>query len=428
MFPRKDEPADNAQVQNYSARNTGLDFFYKFRGEANGGSMNVKWRWMIRRSAVLPIVCFLTVSLAHGQSAPKAPVAPVAKEQMAEVAFKDVRLLKGIPADQFMDTMGFFAASLGLNCTDCHGEESSGSWAAYANDQPLKTTARKMIVMVRAINQANFGGTAVVTCNTCHRGSRNPQPRPSLAQQYADPVPGDPNDVVIGAQGTNGPTADQIFDKYLEALGGPQRVASLTSYVAKGNYEGWDTNHEKVPVDIFAKAPGERTTVVHTADGDNTSTFDGNAGWTAAPDNPLPVPIALTGGDLYGVKIDAMLSFPSGIKKAAVQWRVGSTTIGDDAVEVVQGATPGQLPLKLYFDKAGLLLREVHFTQTAVGQDPTQIDYSDYREVAGVKMPFKWVVTWTDGQATIQLSSVQPNVPIDPAKFAKPAPSANKNR
>jgi len=57
---------------------------------------------------------------------------------------------------------------------------------------------------------------------------------------------------------------------------------------------------------------------------------------------------------------------------------------------------------------------------------PTQIDYSDYREVAGVGMPFHWVVTWTDGQSTIQLSDVQANIPIEAAKFAKPAPAVVK--
>ena len=50
------------------------------------------------------------------------------------------------------------------------------------------------------------------------------------------------------------------------------------------------------------------------------------------------------------------------------------------------------------------------------------MDYSDYREVAGVKMPFKWTVTWLDGQSTYELTSVQPNAAIDASRFAKPAP------
>jgi len=57
---------------------------------------------------------------------------------------------------------------------------------------------------------------------------------------------------------------------------------------------------------------------------------------------------------------------------------------------------------------------------------PTQIDYADYRDVSGVKMPFKWVMIWTGGLSTIELTKVQPNVSIDAAKFTKPAPAIVK--
>ena len=57
-----------------------------------------------------------------------------------------------------------------------------------------------------------------------------------------------------------------------------------------------------------------------------------------------------------------------------------------------------------------------------MGTVPTQTDYSDYRDVAGVKMPFHTVVTWTNGQNTIELKEIRPNVTIDAARFARPAP------
>ena len=88
------------------------------------------------------------------------------KPLMAEEVFKNVQVLKGIPADEFMNTMGFFAASLSFNCTSCHGLASAGDVARFADDTPLKQTARKMILIVRAINQANFAGMRRVTCYT----------------------------------------------------------------------------------------------------------------------------------------------------------------------------------------------------------------------------------------------------------------------
>jgi hypothetical protein len=97
-------------------------------------------------------------------------------------------------------------------------------------------------------------------------------------------------------------------------------------------------------------------------------------------------------------------------------------SIDDQPVEVVQNAARGATGAKLYFDsESGLLVRQVRFVDTAVGVIPTQVDYSDYRDVAGVKVPFKRVITWTDGRSTIELSQVQPNVRVAAAQFAKPA-------
>jgi len=132
--------------------------------------------------------------------------------------------------------------------------------------------------------------------------------------------------------------------------------------------------------------------------------------------------VTLTGGNLAGARLEAVVSFPPAIQKAFSQWQTGSTVIDDRAVEILQGTNPGEMPVNLYFDDSGLLVRLVRWNKTAVGTVPTQIDYADYREVAGVKMPFRTTVTWTDGQNTFSLKDVRPNVPIDPAKFSRPAP------
>ena len=180
----------------------------------------------------------------------------------------------------------------------------------------------------------------------------------------------------------------------------------------------------KIPLEVFAKAPAQRTTIAHTLQGDSTTTYDGRGGWLAAIDKPVPVLPLVSGDDLDGAKLEADLSFPARVKQALTQWRVGfpAAFIDDHEALVVQGTTAGGSRVKLYFDKeSGLLARVVRYTVTMVGIVPTQTDYSDYRDVAGVKMPFKWTITWTDGQSNTELSEIQPNVPIDAAKFAKPA-------
>jgi outer membrane lipoprotein-sorting protein len=354
--------------------------------------------------------------------------AQLEKPLLAEDVFKNVQVLRGIPVNEFMNTMGFFSAALGLNCTGCHVAESLQDLDKFAEDVPRKRTARRMITMVQNMNKANFSGRHALTCYTCHRGTQVPEVIPSLMEQYSVP-PEDPDRIEIAPDGPKEPTADQILEKYIGALGGPQRLESLTSFVAKGTIEGYDTYHVKVPLEIYAKAPDQRAMVYHTQNGDSTTVFDGQKGWLAAVDRPLPLLAFLPGAELDGAKLDADLCFSGGIKSALNQWKVGFpvTTIDDQEVNVIQGTGAGGSRFKLYFNaKTGLLMRQLRYSDTPVGMVPTHVDYSDYREVAGVRMPFKIVVTWTDGQSDIQLTDVQPNAVIDAARFAKPAPAVLK--
>jgi photosynthetic reaction center cytochrome c subunit len=376
----------------------------------------------VRGAVAVIAVWLLNLASASGQTAP-------AKQLMSEQAFKNVTVLKGIPVDEFMDTMGFIAASTNYNCTDCHVEPKvEGDWSVYAVETPRKATARRMILMVQSINRNNFGGARVVTCYTCHRNLQGaPKITPSLREQYGAPPDPDPNEVEITQQVPGAPSADQIFDKYLQAVGGAQKAAAITSIVFKGTYQGYA--EPQAPVDIYVKAPNQRTMIVHTDGGDRTTTCDGSHGWIAAPgsDKPFPV-ITYSNGDLDAVRLDAVLSFPAGIRQAITKPRVGSSSIDDKDVVVVQGtANGGRSSIKLYFDKqSGLLVRQVRYADTIIGRVPIEVDYSDYRDVAPaeVKLPFHVITTWTDGRSDVQLSSAQTNVPIDAAKFNQPSPPA----
>jgi hypothetical protein len=363
-----------------------------------------------------------------GQTAPAAKqTAPAAKpagtaakapaQEMAGTYFKNVQVLKNIPVDEFMDTMGFFAASLSLNCTDCHIPESAGSWARYADDTQLKITSRKMVTMVNAINANKF-----VTCWTCHRGGQQPPNIPSLLEQYSPPPPDDPNEFQIRADATGEPTPDQVFAKYIQAVGGAQKLAAVKSFVGKGTYEGYDTDHEPNPFEVYAKSPNMRATIVHFRIGEGIRVTDGRNAWVASSDKPQPV-MTLSGGELAGARIDATSMFPTQLRATYPTWKVGDTTIDDKPVIVAQGTAPGRTSVKLFFDKdSGLLVRLLRYDTTVIGTNPIQIDYGDYRDVNGVKMPFLWTWTWTDGQDIIKLNNIQPNAAIDATQFNKPAP------
>ena len=356
-------------------------------------------------------------SVFSGQSRPAGQAIPGVKPLMSDEFFKNVQVLKGIPVDQFMGTMGFIAASLSVNCTECHVSED------YSKDTELKVKAREMMLMVKTLNQANFGGAHRVTCYTCHRSDTSPRSTPSLAEQYGTPPDRDPNDIEFVEQpDPNQLTADQLLDKYIQALGGPARLASLTSLSAKGTYAGFDTDLEKVPAEFYLKFPGLSTSIAHRSDkAENITTYDGHSAWVGMSNTRLPLK-SLTGGELDVARLDAEIFFPAGIKQYLRNWRVGFplTTVDDQEVQVVQAIAPGGTQVKLFFaTKTGLLVRTARFANTALGLNPSQVDYSDYREVAGVKVPFHWTLSWTDGRSDFDMTDVQPNVPIDASKFGE---------
>jgi hypothetical protein len=355
-----------------------------------------------------------------GQAAPQETTLP------AEQYFKNVQVLKGLPVDEFLETMGMFAAATGLNCTDCHVDESGGSWERYADDNQLKRTTRAMVGIMTAINKQYFGGRQGVTCYSCHNGNRRPKVIPNLAVQYAvNPLNEDAYEILQPA--FDAPSIDAVLDRYVGAVGGAARLKQLTAFIAEGTYSGYD-DFEEFPVQVFARAPNQRTTILRSQYGDTTTAFDGRSGWQASPTEfkPLPV-VALTGGNLEGTAVEAELSFPGQIKQVLTDWVVGPlTVIGDREARIVQGRKASGTPIKLYFDEeTGLLVRLVRYsTQSPVGRVPTQVDFEDYRDVSGIKFPFKWTSTWTNGRTVHQLKNIQINPTIPAATFAKPAPPA----
>ncbi|MBF8299675.1 MAG: hypothetical protein HW394_45 [Acidobacteria bacterium] len=379
--------------------------------------MNVGWRTILGAMVTL-IVCLLGVVSARSQAGPAQP-------PMAEAVFKNVQVLKGIPVDEFMDTMGMFAAATTKDCTGCHAPEVlSSSRDAFAIVTPMIQRARQMVVMMNTINRTYFGGQRRVTCYSCHSATPTPQRVPNLSIQYGTPPPENPDTMDFIAIPEDANQVDQIFSKYIQLIGGAERLAGVTSFVATGAYAGWDTSHVEVPVEIFGRAPDQLTTIVHRKEGNNIWVFDGRNAWFAGVDAAAPnFTMTYTGGNLSGARIEALaLVAPAMIQKAFSRWQVSEAAIDDKPVMVLQGTNQGQTPVNLFFDESGLLVRLVRWNETAVGPVPTQYDFSDYREVGGVRRPFRWVKAWTNNRVTFTLKDVRPNVPIDAARFARPAP------
>jgi len=380
----------------------------------------------MRRQVFWATVMALTGALGALSAGAQAPAAQAPAAQTAllsDQVLKNIQVLKGIPIDTFFESMGLFASSMGGDCTYCHSKDAVFNRDAFAVATPRIQRARQMIVMMNTINKTYFAGQTKVTCFTCHRAAYSPETAPRFTLQYGTP-PEEPNMINF----VDDPRADagKVLDKYLQAIGGAGRLQKIASFTGKGTYAGFDTGFKEVPVEVVGKAPNQRTTIVHMDYGDNVRVYDGTNGWFAGPDAPVPLE-PLTSGVLDAARLEALAAFPAGIKQAYSQWKVGSTIIDDKDVTIVQGSNPNSplLPVNFYFDNDGYLVRIVRWNATPVGPNPTQIDYDDYREVSGtgVKMPHTWTISLTYMQMTIKLDSLQANVPVDAAKFARPTPS-----
>jgi photosynthetic reaction center cytochrome c subunit len=367
--------------------------------------------------AAMSVVCLSGIPLAGQAAAP-------AKGQTAGEVFKNVTTtpLKGLTVDDFMGSMGVMAAALGFDCADCHTGAGTDKvvWEADTN---RKKMARKMTEMVAVINKTNFGGAPLVSCWTCHHGKDVPATTIALDNLYGPPNE-EKDDIV--AKDDSQPPATEILDKYVEALGGAQKLNTLTSFVATGTQGGYVQVKGGGQFEIFAKAPDKRTVRVTYKDapdrGNQTRAFNGTTGWVTTP-RALLGEYEVSGTERDGLHLDAELAFPGQLKQVLTDLRVGfPDTIDGHDVEVVQGRGPRNILVTLYFDKqSGLLVREIRFGRTPIGRVPSQVDYSDYRAVDGIKFPFQYKFSWLDGRDNYQLTDVKVNVPIDESRFGKPS-------
>jgi len=327
----------------------------------------------------------------------------------ASQQFKNIQILKDVPADQVIPAMQFITASLGIDCEYCHVEH-----AFDKDDKKPKVTARKMMEMMITINQENFEGHRDVTCYTCHQGSAKPVSIPVISAKENSP------ETTEGASITasGNPAPESLLDKYLAAVGGADALKKVTSRVAKGTVTAFGDQH--MAVELFAKAPDKRVSVMHMKEGESVTAYNGKVGWLSVPGRVQ----MMNQQESFGARMDADLAFAANVKSLYSKWETlpGEKIDGHDTWLVI-GHQEGSSPLKLYFDqKSDLLLRLTRYIDSPLGYNPTQIDYADYRAIDGVKTSYRWTVARPGNRFTIQLEQLQQNVPVDDAKFVPPPP------
>jgi hypothetical protein len=334
-------------------------------------------------------------------------------------AQSNIKVLQGVPEAQIGLIMDYFGASLGVRCNFCHVNKD-GQWHFEADDKPEKTRAREMIKMTMAINKDSFNGNTTVSCYTCHRGRNNPVGVPQLPVPEATPRPNPP-----AQGGTTGqapaPTADQVIEKYVAAIGGSAGWDKVKTRMMKGTATGSGGRSMTIEAD---KSGTDKFFLSFTMpQGTMERALTGSTGWEKGPQGAR----AMAGEQLAEMQEQTGILFfnIADVKKQFP--RMGAPRkekLDGHDVYVLRGGSPDGKRAQLFFDAdTGLLRRVATATPTVVGLIPNQVDFDDYRDVEGVKVPFSIVISSADAgnpKMSITFSEVKVNGSLDDNKFNMP--------
>ena len=325
----------------------------------------------------------------------------------AEKFYKNIQVFQGLPSTELMPAMNFMADSLGVKCSFCHVTDNTGRWPMERDDKAAKGKAREMIRMAREINRANFKGSLEVTCATCHHGSHDPASMPPLLSQS------EPAHAAKPPAAAAEPSVDAVLGKYASAVGGEGAMSKIHSRLSKGTFTGGDGSAHSI--EILQTSQGQYRSSVQVEGGAFTIAFDGKSGTSGGPtwNNPMEP------GEIERIRWRAAL-FPAANLRSefpVLAVRGHEPVAGRDAWILVGRDASGGRATFWFDSESGLLLRTLRRQHTTLGDIPEQADYSDYRELDGVKVPFTIRHTAPDRTDTIAATEVEQNVPVEEKVF-----------
>jgi hypothetical protein len=225
----------------------------------------------------------------------------------------------------------------------------------------------------------------------------DPLPPPPEPKKSSSPIPGMPS-------------AHEILEKYVAAIGGKSALEKINSRISTGTVELTALDVHGT-IEFFEESPNKSSMIIDAPGlGVMQRTFDGTRGWLQ---DPLQGLIRFTGLGLEMIKDTAV--FNKAAKLDALYpdpILIGKEKLNDKDVYAVRMGFE-----RWYFGvESGLLVRR------------GSTYYDDYREVDGVRLPFTVrEEIFTGANMIYRLTAVKHNVKIDEAKFA-PYPSCLANR
>jgi hypothetical protein len=380
---------------------------------------------MYKRTATLVLIAGLLsiVSIGVVVSTRNTSAQAQQADKPIEQTRKNIQVLKGLHEAELYRVMNFMSVSIGQQCTFCHvitGKDPKNGqniWAWESDEKPEKQAGRRMLQMVLLINGSNkidFTQNSV-TCFTCHRGQTStvglpPMPLAKSGHEgMNDPVPPGPAPRVR-------PSVEEIFARYVQATGGAN-AGSTKTIVMKGTRVA--SQNRSVANEITLSLPDKLLVLGTTPQGQVRQILSGDNGWVLSGTNlrtlsPTEVADARRGLQaLFGV---VKVTHSPGMQLAGIE------KIDGRDMWVVARSTPERMVTYDFDAETGLLRRTRTINHTASLPIPEQIDFEDYRDVEGVKLPFTIRSSGIDtyDSWTRTFTEIKRNVAVDDSLFAQP--------
>jgi photosynthetic reaction center cytochrome c subunit len=363
---------------------------------------------------LLLMIALITASTTMaGQSAPSPVERGPQEKRPAETVYKNIQVFKGLSAEELVPAMNFIAGSLGVDCDYCHEESFE------ADKLPAKSRAREMIRMVHRLNEEDFHSKTEITCFTCHRGQTIPSGLPvlGLRQAAAASAQARPRAEAL-------PSVGQVLDAYVKALGGQAALDGVKSRITKTTKI--NSSDFKETTEVFQQAPGKVLRIVRAQGYTTWAGFNGRQTW--GYDSEKSYWGLLDSAQRLSLIQESELYPGSRLRKQYAQVAVlGKERVGERETYVVGGISPEGARESFFFDiDTDMLLRRRTEQNTVLGWVPVQVDFENYRDVDGVKLPFveRWSSFRSFGLGSYearQVLEVHQNVPIEDEKFNPPA-------
>jgi hypothetical protein len=220
------------------------------------------------------------------------------------------------------------------------------------------------------------------------------------------------------------PSAQEIFEHYRQAIGGREAWQKLNTRISRGTVRvvGMDGTGTIL---VYERAPNQQFSTLTLPNGIVLREgFDEKGGWEQDADGQVK---ALVGARAADTRAEADFYSEVNLDKMFPHAKtIGQRTADGRLAYVVEASVPGGAQRWLYFDAENWLRFRTDVFENALSPSPTTVlRYDDYREVDGIKFPYRGSVEGQGTNITLRFTVLRHNVSVTDDELARPASASN---